>query len=68
MKMGGHKSELYTADSPQGYRVRFREYAKNWWHYEDSKGKEWVKKFDDPSSAKSFASNLITTNLILSGL
>lgn len=65
--MGGQKSELYTADSP-GYRVRYREYSKNWWLYEDSKGREWVKKFVEPGSAKSFANNLIQTNLILSGL
>lgn len=65
--MGGYNSELFTADSP-GYRVRFREYAKNWWLYEDSKGKEWVKRFDDPTTAKSFANNLIQTNLVLSGL
>ena len=65
--MGGYYSEQFTADSP-GYRVRFREYAKNWWLYEDSTGKEWVKKFTDPISAKSFANNLIKTNLILAGL
>lgn len=65
--MGGYKSQLYTADSP-GYRVRFREYAKNWWLYEDNTGKEWVKKFDNPISAKSFANNLIQSNLVLASL
>lgn len=66
--MGDYNSPLYTADSPKGYQVRFKEYAKNWWHYEDNKGKEWVKRFDNPNSAKSFASNLIENNLMLASL
>lgn len=66
--MGGYKSEQFSVDNPQGYRVRFKEYAKNWWHYEDSKGKEWVKRFDNPISAKSFASNLLENNLMLASL
>jgi hypothetical protein len=66
--MGGHKSEQHTTENLGGYQVQFREYAKSWWHYEDNKGREWVKKFSDTQSAKLFANNLVQTNLILAGL